>query len=157
MHLKEDEHQKFAVKIYSKSSSRDAEIRHFRQEMKILHLDHPFIIKLLDIWEFGKAYWKGKEVHEVRYSVLELASNGNFLDYIANNAMDEGVVRYYFKQLCQAVEYLHRQDICHRDLKLENLLLDSSFNLKVSDFGFWTDITDAYGDSIHRTCKGTPG
>ena len=157
MHLKDDEERKFAVKIYSKSNCKDAEIRHFRQEMKILHLNHPYIIKLLDISEFGKVYLKGKEVNEVRYSVLELASNGNFLDYIANNAMDEGVVRYYFKQLCQAVDYLHQQDICHRDLKLENLLLDWDFNLKVSDFGFWTDITNGFGENIHRTCKGTPG
>ena len=99
MHLKENKDKKFAVKVYAKGNSRDAEIRHFQQEMKLMHLDHPFIIKLLDISEFGKLYSKGKEVTDVRYSVLELASNGNFLDYIANNAMDEGVVRYYFKQL----------------------------------------------------------
>ena len=156
MHLKDDKDKKFAVKIYAKSASKDAEIRHFRQEMKLMQLNHPFIIKLLDVNESGKVYINGKEAAEVRYSVLELASNGNFLDYIANNAMDEGIVRYYFKQLCQAVEYIHKQDVCHRDLKLENLLLDGSFNLKVSDFGFWTDITDCFGEKIHSTCKGTP-
>lgn len=136
MHSRENPKFKFAIKIYAKSACRDAELRHFRQEMKLKQLDHPNIIKLFDVNENGKAYSSGREVAEVCYSVLELATNGNFLDYIANNAMDEGVVRYYFKQLCQAVAYMHEQGYCHRDLKLENLLLDKDFNMKVSDFGF---------------------
>ena len=157
MHLKDNDEEKYAVKIYSKQASRDADVRHFWQEMRLLHLDHPNIIKLIDVNEWGKLY-RGKEaVSEVRYSVLELASNGNFLDYIANNAMDEGIVRYYFKQLWMAVDYMHRQGIWHRDLKLENLLLDVNFNLKVSDFGFWTELANKYGDNIHMTWKGTPG
>ena len=157
MHLKDDASHKYAVKIYSKSKSKDADVRHFRQEMKMLRLDHPNIIKLIGVSESGKLYYDEKAVADVRYSVLELASNGNLFEYIADNAMDEGVVRYYFKQLCLAVDYLHKEGICHRDLKLENLLLDSNFNLKVSDFGFWTDLKNLFGDNILITCKGTPG
>ena len=136
MHLKNNIDQKYAIKIYFKSASRDADVRHFKQEMKLLRLDHPNIIKLLDVSESGKLFNEKKAIADVRYSVLELASNGDFLDYIANNIMDESIVRYYFKQLCMAVDYIHGQGICHRDLKLENLLLDKNFNLKVSDFGF---------------------
>jgi serine/threonine protein kinase len=52
---------------------------------------------------------------------------------------------------------MHGQGICHRDLKLENLLLDKDFNLKISDFGFSTEILNKYSENTLTTCKGTPG
>jgi serine/threonine protein kinase len=99
MYHKDDPEVKFAVKVYAKNSNQEASVRHFRQELKLKKLDHPAIIKLLDINENGKMYHGEKEMTDVRYAVLELATNGDLLDYIANNSMDESVVRYYFKQL----------------------------------------------------------
>lgn len=157
MHHKDNKNLKFAVKIYAKNINQDAEVRHFKQELQLKNLDHPRIIKLIDVNENGKLNTPDKETTEVRYAVLELAPNGNFLDYITNTSMDEGVVRYYFKQLCEATSYMHEQGICHRDLKLENLLLDENFNLKVSDFGFCTHLINKYGENTLTTCKGTPG
>jgi len=46
------------------------------------------------------------------------------------------VVKHYAKQLVEGITYMHRQGIAHRDLKLENVLLDSNFDLKIADFGF---------------------
>ncbi len=157
MHHKEDPQTKFAVKIYAKNQSEEAGIRHFQQEGALKKLHHPNIIKLVEMNESGKLVSPSKEFIDVRYAVLELATNGNFLDYIANNAMDSKIVRYYFKQLCQSVNYMHQEGIWHRDLKMENLLLDENFNLKVSDFGFCTEIMNKYGDSLLTICKGTPG
>ena len=147
---------KFAVKVFTKMVDKEAQIRHFRQELKIQGFEHPHIIKLVDFNENGKQI-SFDECQDVRYAVLELAPNGNMLDYISYTAIKEPIIRYYFKQLCEAVDYMHRQGICHRDLKLENLLLDENFNLKVSDFGFCTGIKTKNGDSVLTTCKGTPG
>lgn len=157
MHHKEDPSVKYAVKIYAKNQSEEAGIRHFQQEGVLKKLSHPNIIKLVDMNEGGKFITSSQEHIDVRYAVLELAPNGNFLDYISNNAMNSKIVRYYFKQLCQSVNYMHQEGFCHRDLKMDNLLLDADFNLKVSDFGFCTELMNKYGDSLLTICKGTPG
>lgn len=87
------------------------------------------------------------------YSVLELAEHGNFLDFVNNKPMNETLVRFYFWQLLSAVQSMHDSGYCHWDIKLENLLLDSHFNLKLSDFGF----SSKKEDHLLFTMKGTLG
>jgi serine/threonine protein kinase len=99
MHKKGDKATKYAVKIYAKNCNQEAQVRHFRQEALLKKLSHPNIIELVEMSEFGKLNDDFGHTVDVRYAVLELAPNGNFLDYIANNAMDERITRYYFKQL----------------------------------------------------------
>mmetsp|Transcript_65793 Transcript_65793/g.91058 ORF Transcript_65793/g.91058 Transcript_65793/m.91058 type:complete len:170 (+) Transcript_65793:306-815(+) len=70
--------------------------------------------------------------------LVELAQGGEFFDYIAipGGAVSESVARHYFKQLLSGLDHMHKAGCVHRDLKLENLMLDKDFALKIADFGF---------------------
>jgi serine/threonine protein kinase len=67
---------------------------------------------------------------------MELAPYGDFWNLILNGKLnkDEVLVRTYFKQLIQGLEYLHTNDVFHSDLKPHNLLLGENYILKISDF-----------------------
>lgn len=67
---------------------------------------------------------------------------GDLLKHInVKGALSEHSSCRLFTQLCEAVQYLHSGDVAHRDLKCENLLLDTYHNLKVCDFGFSKRLT----------------
>lgn len=71
------------------------------------------------------------------YYVMELAPGGDLLDLTnARGKFSEKFVRHYMKQLISAFDQMHSNSICHRDIKLENLLLDKDLNLKLTDFGY---------------------
>ena len=53
-------------------------------------------------------------------------------------AMGEKAGRFFMNQLIDSIEYMHKKGVVHRDLKLENILIDRKMNLKIVDFGFAT-------------------
>ena len=66
----------------------------------------------------------------------DLAENGDLYNYMKGlGGLPLPIVRNYVDQLIQAIGAIHTADVCHRDLKLENIVLDSTFGIKVIDFG----------------------
>jgi len=69
------------------------------------------------------------------YAVYEVARGGDFFAFVALGCLPENMVRMYFKQMMTAIEYMHSQGVYHRDLKLENILLNEELSLMIGDFG----------------------
>ena len=71
------------------------------------------------------------------YIVTEYASKGDIFDHLVKNGkMPEPEACHVFSQILSAVHYCHSKGVVHRDLKVENLLLDGENNIKLADFGF---------------------
>lgn len=70
------------------------------------------------------------------YMVYEYVNGGQMLDYIiAHGRLRERVARKFARQIGSALDYLHQNSIVHRDLKIENILISESGNIKIIDFG----------------------
>ncbi|OTA61429.1 Pkinase-domain-containing protein, partial [Hypoxylon sp. EC38] len=97
------------------------------REVAIMKLiDHPNIVKLYDIWE------SRAEI----YLVLEFAQKGDLYSYVSQQSyLSEVEAIFFFRQILSALEYVHSFNICHRDLKLENILLTDDNQIKIIDFG----------------------
>lgn len=73
------------------------------------------------------------ENREKMVLVMEFAAGGELYDYLSERkVLSEEEARRIFRQISTAVYYCHKHKICHRDLKLENILLDEHGNAKVS-------------------------
>ncbi|RWR83251.1 serine/threonine-protein kinase SAPK7-like protein [Cinnamomum micranthum f. kanehirae] len=86
--------------------------------------------------------------------VMEYAAGGELFERICNaGRFSEDEARYFFQQLISGVHYCHTMQICHRDLKLENTLLDGSPapRLKICDFGY------SKSSVLHSRPKSTVG
>ncbi|KAK4041579.1 hypothetical protein C8A01DRAFT_14690 [Parachaetomium inaequale] len=119
-----------AIKLIKKDQlggnpSRMAKI--MREVAILKQLTHPNIVRLHKMEESDRHYG----------IVLEYASGGELFDYILNHRyLKDNAARRLFAQLVSGVGYLHKKGIVHRDLKLENLLLDRNRNIIITDFGF---------------------
>ena len=73
------------------------------------------------------------------YVVMEHASSGSLLDYVrGRKRLSEKEACWFFKQIIHGLEFCHSIQVVHRDIKLENILLDHQNRLKLIDFGLST-------------------
>ncbi|CAI2378679.1 unnamed protein product [Moneuplotes crassus] len=128
----------------TKEEEKDEESKKENPEIMVLSaLNHPNIIRLLD-YDLNARYTNRRsQVSRVTMLIFEYATNGSLLDYIAlsGRPLPEDIARSYFHDLCEALNYLHSNGVSHRDIKLENILLNKNFELKLADFGFASGVT----------------
>lgn len=135
-----------AIKIIDKTQLNPGSLQKLFREVRIMKmLDHPNIVKLFQVIETEKTL----------YLVMEYASGGEVFDYLVlHGRMKEKEARAKFRQIVSAVQYCHQKKIIHRDLKAENLLLDSEMNIKIADFGFSNEFTP--GSKLDTFCGSPP-
>ncbi|XP_037948694.1 serine/threonine-protein kinase MARK2 isoform X12 [Teleopsis dalmanni] len=135
-----------AIKIIDKTQLNPGSLQKLFREVRIMKmLDHPNIVKLFQVIETEKTL----------YLVMEYASGGEVFDYLVlHGRMKEKEARVKFRQIVSAVQYCHQKRIIHRDLKAENLLLDSELNIKIADFGFSNEFTP--GNKLDTFCGSPP-
>ncbi|XP_017100258.2 uncharacterized protein Nuak isoform X2 [Drosophila bipectinata] len=127
--------QEVAIKTIKKCKiEAEADLVRIRREVQIMSsVQHPNIIHIYEVFEN----------REKMVLVMEFAAGGELYDYLSERkVLSEEEARRIFRQVATAVYYCHKHKICHRDLKLENILLDEKGNAKIADFGL-SNVFDA--------------
>ncbi|XP_058401908.1 serine/threonine-protein kinase 33 isoform X3 [Diceros bicornis minor] len=131
-------------------------VKLLEREVNILKIvKHEHIIHLEQVFETPKKM----------YLVMELCEDGELKEILDRKGhFSENETRWIIQSLASAIAYLHNKDIVHRDLKLENIMVKSSFidannemnlNIKVTDFGLAVK-KQGRGEAMLQTTCGTP-
>ncbi|KAF2203590.1 kinase-like protein [Delitschia confertaspora ATCC 74209] len=121
----------FALKYIRKDEVvRSESVRNIIRERRMLeHLNHPFLCNLR---------YSFQDI-EYLYIVVDLMNGGDLRFHISRKTFTEEAVRFWIAELGCAVRYIHQQGIVHRDIKPDNVLLDSEGHVHLADFNVASD------------------
>ena len=134
-----------AIKTFAKKNLKTKYARHkIKNEINILSkLRHPFINQILDSFETDKHI----------FIIMEYVC-GDLLGFIRKRGkLSESISKLIFKQIIEGLKYIHKKKIVHRDIKLDNILIDLTNTVKICDFGVSKKVI--VGDVMYDHC-GTP-
>ena len=122
--------KKYLAKFFKISKIDSKALSYFLREIELLrNIDHPNIVKIIDIYKNSKN----------AIIIMEDCKGGDFLDKIKmHKDWHEGLVAYYFKQICSAIAYLHRNGIVHSNINPESFVFinkNKDSPLKLIEFG----------------------
>ncbi|KAI6708403.1 hypothetical protein JHW43_009063 [Diplocarpon mali] len=123
----------FALKYIRKDEVvRSESVRNIIRERRMLeHLNYQFICNLR---------YSFQDI-EYMYLVIDLMNGGDLRFHISRKTFTEEAVRYWISELGCALNYIHKQGIIHRDVKPDNVLLDSEGHVHLADFNVASDFT----------------
>ncbi|KAL7235500.1 hypothetical protein ACSBR1_018906 [Camellia fascicularis] len=139
----------FALKILDKTRVLHLNITdQIKREIRTLKLlKHPNVVRLHEVLASKTKI----------YMVLEYVTGGELFDRIASKGkLSESRGRKLFQQLIDGVNYCHNKGVYHRDLKLENVLVDAKGNIKITDFGLSALPQHFRNDGLLNTTCGSP-
>jgi len=148
---KRDTGHVYAMKVLRKSAMVEKEqVAHVRAERDILvEADHQWVVKMF--YSFQDAV--------NLYLIMEFLPGGDMMTLlIKKDKLSEECTQLYIGETALAIEYIHKLGFIHRDIKPDNLLLDSSGHIKLTDFGLCTGLkkshrTDFYKNLSHAAIK----
>ena len=123
----------------------------------IAQLRHPNIVNIIDF--LPEAFVE--KSNGIGYPVCcviveELAQGGELFYYVKNSGhFSERMARFFFHQMIEGLEYVHKKGMAHRDIKPDNILFDANFNIKIADFGFAGPLAGRTGTGYMSTQCGT--
>jgi len=118
----------FAMKVLQKGHViHTKNVRYVKEERNILSkADHPFVVKFICAFQ----------TMDKLYLVMEYIAGGELFSRLRNEGLFVEVdAKFYVGEIILAVEYLHSNGIIHRDMKPENVLLDKTGHIRITDFG----------------------
>merc|ERR1712170_226194 len=148
---KRDTGHVYAMKILRKSAMVEKEqVAHVRAERDILvEADHQWVVKMF--YSFQDAV--------NLYLIMEFLPGGDMMTLLMKkDTLSEECTQFYIAETALAIESIHKLGFIHRDIKPDNLLLDASGHIKLSDFGLCTGLkkshrTDFYKNLSHAAIK----
>lgn len=118
--------------------------RFLREAQMMSTLAHPHILR---VYETGM-------YEETPYIVMQYAEGGSLAEHIEKRPLSLREISHMIAQIAAALDYAHAHNTVHRDIKLENILLDGQGNVLLSDFGMAKSLIAPQGKTGLRTGKG---
>ena len=135
------QNKEYAIKILKDNPTSK---NYFEKEISILKKINNNYITNLITYGNSKFEFDKNTISNNYYIILDLGKKGELFNYILypKKGFSESQTRYIFTEILKGVKSIHDNGIIHLDLKIENIMIDEFYNVKISDFGFSIDNTN---------------